>query len=171
MTYGTRGINNAFEEAAIILQFIASDTSLADSVIWEDSLGRYYLDHVERDSTGIQALYDAYLCAVRAVCDPTGTEIDSVWGESSSGPHGWTFVCIDSELPVACWTKTVVHEFGHQLAGLSHLCLLGGGMNPAHSDSSCAMGQGWLSPCTGADLCWEPGFCESCINILKNQSW
>ena len=75
------------------------------------------------------------------------------------------------------WTKhrhvtyATIHQLGHQRAGLTHLCLPDTTMNPAHSDSSCVMGQGEFAICTDFDLCWDPQFCENCRNALTNVSW
>lgn len=170
--WGKNKVENAFEEANTTLEFVYNDT-LPDSLIRVDSLGRYYLNHVERDSTGVQALYEGYLCGIKGVCDNNGVDLDTLWGATSGypGPYSWSFICMDSELPGGCVQKTIIHELGHQRAGLTHLCLPDTTMNPAHSDSSCVMGQGEFAICTDFDLCWDPQFCENCRNALTNVSW
>jgi hypothetical protein len=75
--WGTRKVEKAFEQANTTLQFVYDDT-LVDSLVKVDSLGRYYFNHVKRDSTGYQALYKGYLCAIKAVCDNNGVKLDTI---------------------------------------------------------------------------------------------
>jgi len=173
-SYETHGLarstaEKAFEQANTTLEFVFNDT-LPDCYISEADLRAYFLYHVEKDSTGNRK-YPGYLCGIQALLDSiTGEVLDSVAGESTSG-QGWSFVCVEVTGFGAHLNKTTIHELGHQRASLPHLCLDANTMNPTHNDSSCVMGQGETSICTGKDLTWDPHFCPACRNTIKNVSW
>jgi hypothetical protein len=170
LRYGTRNIDNAFNEANTSLEFMYNDT-LTDSYISEADLGSYFFEHVERDSTGVNRKYPGYLCGIRALLDSiSGDFLDTVAGESTLG-QGYSFVC--TEVADFLWylDKHIIHELGHQRAALRHLCLTTDIMSPLHDDSACVMGQGETAICTGKDLTREPQFCPACLNTIKQVTW
>lgn len=167
---GTRKVDNAFKEANSPLEFVPDDT-LADEYISEADLGSYFFNHVERDSAGVNRKYPGYLCGIQALLDSiSGGVLDTVAGQSTMG-QGYSFICVQVADFLWYLDKHIIHELGHQRAGLSHLCLNANKMNPAHNDSSCVMGQSETAICTGKDLTWEPHFCPACLNTIRNVTW
>jgi len=170
LMYGTRKVDNAFDEANTALEFVSDDT-LEDCYISEADLRLYFFNHVERDSTGVNRKYPGYLCGIQGLLDSiSGEVLDTVAGESTQG-QGYSFVCVQVTGFGLYLDKAIIHELGHQRASLSHLCLDANTMNPAHNDSSCVMGQRETAICTGKDLTWDPHFCPACRNTIKNVSW
>ena len=169
LEYGTRRVDDAFNEANTYLDFVPSD-SLSDEYISEADLGLYYFNQVEVDTATGYRKHPGYLCGIRAVLDSIGGEIlDTVAGESTLG-QGYSFVCVEVADYLWYLDEYIIHELGHQRAALTHLCLNESTMSPAHDDSACVMGSGERAVCTGKDLAWA-SFCPACRNAISNVTW
>lgn len=114
---------------------------------------------------------------------------DSTAGTSRAGPYGWSFLFVQDIYdfnpfkPDFALYKTIVHEFGHQRAALTHAS---GRYDPHpenHDSPFCAMNQD-LSHVGNNDnnpnndppglRRWfdtNPHFCDMCVNTIKNITW
>lgn len=171
--WGTTEVENAFEAANTILEFVQDDINLPDSAVMFSQLLSYYRDHVDTNVNGIP-LYEGYLCGIEALTDDNGNVLEIYWGATYHlpGPYSHSFICTDI-VPGDCLEKTVIHELGHQRAGLPHLCWDDSNtvMNPFHTGIDCVMGKDRWSTCTGENLCSNPHFCIGCRESLKSVSW
>lgn len=161
LNFSTRcDVDYLFSGTNIVFDVVPSDTNLTDSLLKQSQLRQYYLDYRNTSYTG-------YLCGIKGFADSNGTFIDTLYGYTSI-TYGYSFVRGYNHQYIGI---TIAHEFGHQIANLPELCNDWGGMNPFHSDASCLMGDIPIASCTGEDITFNPHFCDSCINVLKNASW
>jgi uncharacterized protein Usg len=171
--WGRTDVENAFKVANTVLEFINDDTDLPDSSVKFSQLLSYYQGHVDTNANGTP-VYEGYLCGIEALTDDNGNVLDIYWGATYylPGPYSHSFICMHI-VPAGCDNKTIIHELGHQRAGLPHLCWDDSNtvMNPFHTGNDCVMGKDRFSTCTGANLCSNPHFCIGCRESLKSVSW
>ena len=152
----------AFEEAGTVLELVYDDTvedarvRLSDRFVYHNT-NRGWLEPGN-------PVYPYYLCGIEAFTYDNGVIIDSIAGwtyHQTTNPR-WSFVCGWVAWGWNSRDKAAIHELGHQIADLTHLCLNETQMNPLHDAEDCVMGQRDTAVCTGKCLTSFPQFWPAC---------
>ena len=114
---------------------------------------------------------------------------DSTTGWSTmGGEYGWSFVFVQdifdfTDGNLHALYKTVVHELGHQRAGLRHASGLTDPHLEDHNSPFCVMNQGLSYEGNNDDDPYNdppglrryfdtnPHFCPNCVQTIKNINW
>jgi hypothetical protein len=174
----------AFHVADTDTDFLWDEVSLTNQKVGplDDDFWNYHNAHYGHSGEG----YTMHLLGIEGLVGNT----DSTVGKSTQGgPYGWSFIFVQDIYdfnpfkPDFALYKTIVHEFGHQRAALTHAS---GRYDPHpenHDSPFCAMNQD-LSHVGNNDnnpnndppglRRWfdtNPHFCDMCVNTIKNITW
>jgi hypothetical protein len=160
--WGLQRPSRAFEEAKTALELVYDDT-LEDARVKLSRRHDYHDGHRQWNAPA-EPVYPYYLCGIEAFTDENGIVIDTIAGltyHQTTEPR-WSFVCGWVAFDWSSRDKAAIHELGHQLADLTHLCLDENTMSPLHDAEDCVMGQRDTAVCTGECLTTWPQFCPAC---------
>jgi hypothetical protein len=146
-----------------------------------ESLEAYHWQHYNHHSEG----YTMHLLAVQGL----ENNVDSTTGWSTrGGEYGWSFIFVQdifdfTDGNLHALYKNVVHELGHQRAGLRHASGLTDPHPEDHNSPFCVMNQGLSYEGNNDDdpyndppglrryFYTNPHFCPNCVHTIKNINW
>jgi len=165
------------------LDFVTSDTALPNESIHINNLQAHYLQNVERNLWGNANKYPYYLCGIKSLWGYDGIRhYDEVGGvatylEIDNEFQPVAYVCVEKALQADDYygpAFVTLHELGHSLFGLTHMCMDDDPSNFNYSDHDpgdrrCIMAPSASPPC-GESPIPDLHFCDSCLIRIQRCS-